>query len=53
MVKYNRLMQHPRTKKWESEGIAILTEQEAETLNSTTNHTGIKYEKAKKTTAKK
>jgi len=44
--KYNRLEKHPRTKKWEQTGIALLTESDASVLNDSKKHTGIKYELA-------
>ena len=51
--RYSKLEIHPRTKEWEVSGIAILTEEEAETLNECTKHTGVKFEVEKTKTAKK
>ena len=47
--KYNRLEKHPRTKQWEQTGTALLLPSEAETLNDSTRHTGVKFELVKKT----
>lgn len=53
--KYNRMEIHPRTKKWEQTGIALLSKSDADTLNESTPHTGVKFEmqpKAKPTKTK-
>lgn len=51
--KYNRLEKHPRTKKWEETGTALLLPSEAETLNDSTAHTGVKFELVKPKATKK
>ena len=53
MAKYNKKQINPFTKEWEKTGVAILTEQDAETLNDSSKHTGVKYEAVKETKTKK
>lgn len=54
-VRYNKMGLNPHSRKWEivSNKATLLTEEEAEILNWDSKKTGIKYEIAKKTTAKK
>lgn len=51
--KYNKMQLNPFKKEWEKTGIAILSEGDAKILNESMKQTGIKYEPAKKITAKK
>lgn len=49
---YNKEQVNPFSKKWEVTGKAILTELDAEILNDTTSHSGVKYVATKETTKK-
>ncbi len=49
------MQMNPLKKEWEQMGIALLTDEEAKTLNDSAVHTGVKYEqisKPKKKTVK-
>lgn len=48
MARYNKEQVNPFSKKWEVTGVANLTELDAETLNNTAKHSGVRYVKAKK-----
>ena len=52
-IKHNRMEIHPRTKKWEQTGIALISKEDAEMLNSSTQFTKIKYEAVKRVTKTK
>lgn len=43
--KYKKMQVNPLQNKWEETGAALLTEDDAATLNEVTIHTGIKYVK--------
>lgn len=53
--KYNKEQKNPFSGKWEATGVAILTDEDAETLNneSIVRSSNIRYAKAKKTATKK
>lgn len=51
-MNYNKEQVNPFTKKWEVTGTVTLTENDAEVLNNSTVHTGIKYVLAGKKTKK-
>ena len=40
-MKFKKERKHPFEQRWEELGIVILTEQDAETLNQVSKHTGI------------
>ena len=46
--KYNKQQINPLKKAWETTSVAMLTESDAQILNDSTVHTGIKYVLVKK-----
>lgn len=48
MAQYNRMQINPLKKEWEKTGTAILTEEEATTLNDSSKQTKVKYESVTK-----